>query len=152
LWVKVTGRILHLCVEDLREKTKPPEVKKMNKKQFTYGIFIGGAVGALSALLTTPFSGKYLRHQAKETTQEWIQMTKDISANLKELRSSISTLTEEGKVLIKDLLSDIKVNLKDWQESIDPNKQHLQKDIVEIQSNIEELEQKLQDKELKTED
>ena len=124
----------------------------MNKKQFTYGIFIGGAVGALSALLSTPVSGKHLREQAKETTQEWIQMTKDISANLKELKSSLTTLTEEGKMIINDLLSDIKVNLKDWQESIEPTKQHLQKDIEEIQSTIEELEQQLQDKELKTEE
>ncbi|MDQ0174787.1 YtxH domain-containing protein [Bacillus chungangensis] len=116
----------------------------MNKKSFSLGILIGGALGAAAALLYSPSSGKELRLQIKETTNEWTKIMIDLKNNANDLKDSVSKLTKEGKDIIKEISHDVKTAVNDWQKQTEPNKERLQEEVIKIQKTLEELEQKLQ--------
>ncbi|MDA7027268.1 YtxH domain-containing protein [Bacillus sp. CLL-7-23] len=81
----------------------------MNTKDFFIGTVIGGVVGALTALLLAPKSGKELRHdlgtqtavikdktdkltnQAKEKSSEYISLAKDKTSSISQLVANQST-------------------------------------------------------------
>lgn len=120
------------------------EVIRMNKKSFSLGILIGGALGAAAALLYSPSSGKELRLQIKETTNEWTKIMNDLKNNANDLKDSVTKLTKEGKDIIKEISHDVKTAVNDWQKQTEPNKERLQEEVIKIQKTLEELEQKLQ--------
>ncbi|MBS4204179.1 YtxH domain-containing protein [Lederbergia citrea] len=117
----------------------------MNKKALAYGILIGGVVGAATALLTAPLSGKELRNQVKDAKGEWIRIAQDIKEDAMEIKDSVTKLSIEGKEIIKELASDVKLAVEEWQRDIEPNKDAMREEMREIQHTIAQLEQKLQE-------
>lgn len=117
----------------------------MNKKMLTYGLFVGGAVGAAAALLYAPLSGKELRNQMKESKDEWIKVANDFKVNATELKDSVAKLSQDGKEIIKEIATDVKTAVEEWQNEIEPTKAAMQNEIKNIQTTIAELESKLQD-------
>lgn len=117
----------------------------MNKKLLTYGFIIGGAVGAATALLSAPLSGKELRSQVKETRDDWLRIANEFKENAAELKESVSSLTKDGKEIIQDLATDMKTAVAEWQQDIEPTKEAMQNEIKNIQQTISELEGKLQE-------
>ncbi|RDI47871.1 YtxH domain-containing protein [Falsibacillus pallidus] len=115
----------------------------MNKKIFSYGLLVGAAVGAVSALLTTPSSGRDLREQLQHSAEEWLEMVKDMKVNVVNLKDSVAKLSAEGKETILQLTSDIKEIVQQWQMESKPIKEQLDKEIAEIQRTIEELESEI---------
>lgn len=117
----------------------------MDKKAFAYGILVGGVVGAAAALLSAPLSGKDLRNQVKDSTNDWIKIATDIKDNAVDLKDSVAKLSKEGTEIFKDLASDVKMAVEEWQQDTDPNREALHKEMKEIQQTIARLEQKLHD-------
>lgn len=117
----------------------------MNKKMLTYGLLVGGAVGAAAALLYAPLSGKELRKQMRESKDEWIKIANEFKENATELKESVTKLSQDGKEIIKELATDVKIAVEEWQHEIEPTKEAMQTEIKNIQNTIAELESKLQE-------
>ncbi len=115
---------------------------KLNKKAFSIGLFIGGTIGAVTSLLSAPSSGKKLREELKNSTNEWIEILSELKTNANELKDSLTNLSIEGKEIVRDLSSDIKTTVEQWRNNIEPNKRQLQSELREIQQTLEDLEQK----------
>lgn len=111
----------------------------------TYGLFLGGAVGAAAALLYAPLSGKELRKQMKENKDDWIKIANELKENATELKESVTKLSKDGKEIIKELATDVKTTVEEWQHEIGPTKEAMQTEIKNIQKTIAELEDKLQE-------
>ena len=53
----------------------------------------------------TPLSGKDLRNQVKDSTNDWIKIATDIKDNAVDIKDSVAKLSKEGKEIFKDLAS-----------------------------------------------
>jgi gas vesicle protein len=85
-----------------------------NIKGFFIGFFAGGTVGALSALLTTPKSGKAFRSDIKRKSDEYFN---DADQYLADTKIKAKEYINEGKRKYAMIMNDIKskpdVMLKD---------------------------------------
>ncbi|PFG07177.1 YtxH domain-containing protein [Bacillus sp. es.034] len=115
----------------------------MNKKSLTYGLLIGGVVGGVASLLTSPLSGKEIRAQIKDKKDDWTVVIEEMKGHIGELKESIGTLSQEGKETVLQLSKDLQASFKQWQASTEPNNQRLQEEIQSIQRTIEELEKSI---------
>lgn len=115
----------------------------MNKKSLTYGLLIGGVVGGVASLLTSPSSGKEIRAQIKDKKDDWTVVIEEMKGHIGELKESIGTLSQEGKETVLQLSKDLQASFKQWQASTEPNNQRLQEEIQSIQRTIEELEKSI---------
>ncbi|MCA0149077.1 YtxH domain-containing protein [Rossellomorea vietnamensis] len=115
----------------------------MNKKSLAYGLLIGGVVGGVASLLTSPSSGKEIRAQIKDKKDDWTVVIEEMKGHIGELKESIATLSQEGKETVLQLSKDLQASFKQWQASTEPNNQRLQEEIQSIQRTIEELEKSI---------
>ncbi|MEI2663616.1 MULTISPECIES: YtxH domain-containing protein [Rossellomorea] len=115
----------------------------MNKKSLAYGLLIGGVVGGVASLLTSPSSGKEIRAQIKDKKDDWTVVIEEMKGHIGELKESIGTLSQEGKETVLQLSKDLQASFKQWQASTEPNNQRLQEEIQSIQRTIEELEKSI---------
>ncbi|MBN8192560.1 YtxH domain-containing protein [Bacillus sp. NTK074B] len=115
----------------------------MNKKSLAYGLLIGGVVGGVASLLTSPSSGKEIRAQIKDKKDDWTGVIEEMKVHISELKESIGTLSQEGKETVLQLSKDLQASFKQWQASTEPNNQRLQEEIQSIQRTIEELEKSI---------
>ncbi len=115
----------------------------MNKKSLAYGLLIGGVVGGVASLLSSPSSGKEIRAQIKEKKDDWTEVIEEMKGHISELKESIGTLSGEGKETVLQLSKDLQASFKQWQASTEPNNQRLQEEIQSIQRTIEDLEKSI---------
>ncbi len=88
----------------------------MNGKALITGILVGGVVGAATALLTAPSSGKELRTQVKESKNDWVKMATELKEDVMDIKDSVTKVSKEGKEVIKELAADVKVAVEEWQK------------------------------------
>ncbi|MFC7784840.1 MULTISPECIES: YtxH domain-containing protein [unclassified Rossellomorea] len=115
----------------------------MNKKSLAYGLLIGGVVGGVASLLTSPSSGKEIRAQIKDKKDDWTGVIEEMKLHIGELKESIGTLSQEGKETVLQLSKDLQASFKQWQASTEPNNRRLQEEIQSIQRTIEDLERSI---------
>ncbi|WP_044337787.1 YtxH domain-containing protein [Rossellomorea aquimaris] len=115
----------------------------MNKKSLAYGLLIGGVVGGVASLLTSPSSGKEIRAQIKDKKDDWSEIIDEMKVHIGELKESIGTLSQEGKETVLQLSKDLQASFKQWQASTEPNNRRLQEEIQSIQRTIEDLEKSI---------
>ena len=80
----------------------------MKGKSFLVGFLIGGAAAGISTLLTVPNSGEKTRMNMKANTDGWIKQFSEVKDSIKELQKTLSSSSLEGKVELKNFISDIK--------------------------------------------
>jgi gas vesicle protein len=78
-------------------------------KGFIFGTLIGGAIGAITALLLAPKSGKELRQDIAEKSSEIYGKASDLFNQVEsKVSSTIGTAINEGKERGKKIVSDAK--------------------------------------------
>lgn len=78
---------------------------KTGKGLLLFGLFIGGIVGAATALLTAPKSGRELRNDIRIKKDEYLD---DTSEYLEIAKTKATDLINEGKRKSEKLISDAK--------------------------------------------
>lgn len=93
----------------------------MNGKDFLLGAVVGGVLGAVTALLLAPKSGRELRsdlneqyHTISDKTQT---IASDVSKRTKELASEVSEKSQEYVGKAKDIASSVAEDIKGWKET-----------------------------------
>ncbi|SDN54218.1 YtxH domain-containing protein [Alkalicoccus daliensis] len=103
------------------------EESVMNTKDFFIGALIGGLVGASTAFLVTPKSGREIREgineQARESTTSLVDKMKDLSRSMrkdmKELTDSADYLIEDFDDLSEDIAASVRQEVEDLQRSVE---------------------------------
>ncbi|WP_243735120.1 YtxH domain-containing protein [Paenibacillus turpanensis] len=93
----------------------------MNGKDFLLGAVVGGVIGALTALLVAPKSGKELRgdiaegyRQASEKTQELAQ---NVGAKTTELASTVNAKAVEVAGKVKETANVLTEDMRSWRDA-----------------------------------
>ena len=74
-------------------------------KGFLIGFLVGGTVGAIVALLTTPKSGKELRGDIKQKSEEYLD---EADKYFTEKKNQASRIINEGKRKYTMIMNDVK--------------------------------------------
>ncbi|GAA5416704.1 hypothetical protein Pryu01_01742 [Paraliobacillus ryukyuensis] len=112
-----------------------------NGKSLLLGMLAGGAVSAVVTLLSTPKSGKELRHDAKSRGEEIVQSLDKIKAEGRLLTEQIANTSKEGAELIKELSADMKHSIENWKNTIEPHQKNIQSYLAQIEDRLKELEE-----------
>lgn len=138
--------------QELRSETheeRSKEYHQSSTKDFLLGALIGGVVGAATALLLTPKSGKEIRstfHDIKDVTlskgSELVAVAKESKAIFTNKTSSVKQIMNKEKDLSEkeEYTTEIKyVPIEPYQTS----HEELQRKLEEAQKALEQEEQKL---------
>ncbi|MDN4526581.1 YtxH domain-containing protein [Fictibacillus fluitans] len=92
--------------------------QNINSKDFIIGALVGGIVGAASALLMAPKTGKELRNDLtdqagtiKDKSTEWSSMAKDKSSNI---ARTVSEQSNQVAGKVKELSTSLRRDLNNW--------------------------------------
>jgi len=116
----------------------------MKAKSLALGLVVGGAVGAGVTLLNAPRSGKDTREHFKLQANEVKEAIEKVKVNGKLLSDQIIATSKEGAELIKDLSTDMKGSIEQWQQTIKPHQDNIEQYLKEIEARLQELEQETQ--------
>lgn len=86
------------------------------------GVIIGGAIGAIAALLLTPKSGAQMREDISNTYQTICDKTKDIAAQVgsttKDIVSQVGSTTKEVAETVKEEAANLTQHAKQSGQNI----------------------------------
>ncbi|EUJ40737.1 hypothetical protein PWEIH_03131 [Listeria weihenstephanensis FSL R9-0317] len=112
----------------------------MNTKSVLIGVLIGGITSAVTAIALAPKSGRDLRQDIMSKSGEAGVILKELAYNATDLLQSVQVLGTEGTTLLKDLSTDIKESVANWNEEMEPEKARLKEEIKDMQKTISDLE------------
>ncbi|CAM4101122.1 YtxH domain-containing protein [Listeria booriae] len=115
----------------------------MNAKSIILGALIGGIASAATAIILAPKSGRELRQDIAAKSGEAGVILKELAYNATDLLQSVQVLSTEGTTLLKDLSTDIKESVANWNEEMEPEKARLKEEIKDMQKTISDLEKTL---------
>ncbi|WP_430536602.1 YtxH domain-containing protein [Listeria rocourtiae] len=115
----------------------------MNTKSVLLGVLIGGITSAATALILAPKSGREIRQDIASKSGEASVILKELAYNATDLFQSVQVLSKEGTTLLKDLSTDIKESVANWNEEMEPEKARLKEEIKDMQKTISDLEKTL---------
>ncbi|MBC1232212.1 YtxH domain-containing protein [Listeria booriae] len=115
----------------------------MNAKSIIIGALIGGIASAATAIILAPKSGRELRQDIAAKSGEAGVILKELAYNATDLLQSVQVLSTEGTTLLKDLSTDIKESVANWNEEMEPEKARLKEEIKDMQKTISDLEKTL---------
>lgn len=114
----------------------------INSKSLLLGILAGGVISAAVTLLSTPKSGREIRADVKQRSEDIIQTMNRLRAEGIDLKEQITKTSKEGAALIKELSSDMKNSIESWRQTVEPHQKNIQKYLTQIEASLKELEEK----------
>ncbi len=115
-------------------------------KSLLLGFFVGGAVSATATLLSTPTSGRELRHNVKQQGQDLMELLDNLKRDGLRLKKQITETSKEGAALIKDLTKEMKTSVEEWKASVEPHQAKIHEYLEQIESSLKDLEEKVKSK------
>lgn len=110
---------------------------------FFTGLIVGGIVGGIATLLTTPSSGKELRANLQANRKRLDTTLQQLKNESIILKNQMKEAAIEGTQVVKEVSADIKNAINQFKQEIEPHKIELQKEIDEVEKKIKQLEQTL---------
>ncbi|MFP7168745.1 YtxH domain-containing protein [Terribacillus sp. FSL K6-0262] len=117
-----------------------------NGKSIALGILVGSTVSAAITLLTAPSSGKELRADAKQRTDEWKVTFNNLKNEGTQLKEQIARTSKEGAAMFKELSAEVKTSIESWKRTVEPHQKNIQKSLSQIEKTLKELEEKANQK------
>lgn len=114
----------------------------INSKSLLLGILAGGVISAAVTLLSTPKSGREIRADVKQRSEDIIQTMNRLRAEGIDLKEQLTKTSKEGAALIKELSSDMKSSIESWRQTVEPHQKNIQKYLTQIEASLKELEEK----------
>lgn len=111
----------------------------MSKLQsYAAGFILGAFAGSLAVLLSTPKSGKELREDFSDVRIRLKTTANELKRDTIELKNNIVKLGAVGKETIKNIGSDLKTDVINWKDEVDPSIQSLKADIEALKAKAEQ--------------
>jgi gas vesicle protein len=112
----------------------------MKGNTFLAGLVIGGIIGGITMLLSTPKSGGQLRVSIKENRQELSEKLYSLKLEAKEFLQLLEHSTKEGKEVVKKFTEDVQKTIVTWKKEIAPHQVNIHNEIQEIEETLNQLE------------
>ncbi|TCP29276.1 gas vesicle protein [Scopulibacillus darangshiensis] len=109
-------------------------------KSYAVGAAIGGVIGSVAVLLSTPKSGSEMRSDLKTKADDAKEPLKDFKSSFGGLRQQIKTIKNDGVPAIKSTVSDVAELVKTFQKEIQPHIKQIKQDVNELEKTKERLE------------
>lgn len=113
------------------------------KNHLALGLITGLIAGGVYRLLNTPRSGKENQEMAKDYLDDATYHVEDVTEKVKELKTAVSQLTNEGKTLATAFASDMDKTAKDFMYEAEPRIRRIQEKAEVLQKDVEETSEKL---------
>lgn len=108
---------------------------------FVVGVVVGGVIGSLTMLLSTPKSGSELRSAIKENSRDLSEKLFHLKNEAKDFLSLIETSTKEGTQVVKEFAEDVQKTIHEWKKEIEPHQVNIQREMKEIEETLQQLEE-----------
>ncbi|MDO4671101.1 MAG: hypothetical protein Q4A67_06485 [Aerococcus sp.] len=115
-------------------------------KPFLKGLFFGGGVFGLIALLNNPNPGETNRKKLKDWSKDTEMSLRTLTQNLKSLQNAVQELSEQGNSTLVETQKSLAGLAADFIDSSEPqmlrlknNIERLKTDLADIQEKVEEL-------------
>ncbi|WP_243296295.1 YtxH domain-containing protein [Bacillus litorisediminis] len=118
----------------------------MKLKSLVTGAIVGGIIGGVTVLLTTPSSGKVIRSSIKTETKEWSNLLKNIQEKALDVKTDVLRLISESKNAANVVQTQIRPSIEKWRHSIDPELEQFRQEMKEIQQQYKMLERSVYQK------
>src|SRR5690625_7483096 len=92
-------------------------------KSLLLGFMIGGTVSAIATLLSTPSSGRELRENIKDQSNEWKEMLTNLKDDGLRLKKQLEETSKEGVELVKNLTKEMKESIEEWKVAVEPHQE-----------------------------
>lgn len=112
-------------------------------KSLLLGFIVGGSIGAITALLNAPASGRVFRGRIKQQSLEWKEMIDSLMQDARKLKDQISRTSKEGVELINELTQEMKSSIETWNKAVEPHQANIHGYLEELEQSIKELEAKV---------
>lgn len=106
---------------------------------FLKGLFIGSIVGGITALLTTPRSGKENRDILLSYVDDTTVLVDDVSTSVNALKDAIQTLTTEGLELVNEFSEDMTDTVEEFTMQNQPRLRRIEEKAQKLTTDLEEI-------------
>ena len=107
------------------------------------GLLVGGIIGGIATLLSTPSSGKEIRSQMNMNRKQIEDLVHQLKKESKTLKVQLIQTAKEGSEVVKEVSSDLMKSIQQYQQETEPHKENIMKEIEEIDDKIKQLEKTL---------
>lgn len=111
----------------------------MKLKNTAVGFFVGLTGGALIAMLNAPKSGNELQQSLKDSSGSFKSQMNQLKVEADDVKSSFLKTKHESQEVFSDLGDEIKTMISNFQADINPNIEHLQGHVENIQNRGDEI-------------
>lgn len=111
----------------------------MKLKNTAVGFFVGLTGGALIAMLNAPKSGNELQQSLKVSSGSFKSQMNQLKVEADDVKSSFLKTKHESQEVFSDLGDEIKTMISNFQADINPNIEHLQGHVENIQNRGDEI-------------
>ncbi|MBE1554904.1 YtxH domain-containing protein [Sporosarcina limicola] len=116
----------------------------MRISTFFLGLVTGSVAAAVTVIYSTPQSGSELRSSVKSASTDMKGKFGEVKVKIAELKESITHMTKEAKENVPIAVEGIKDSIQHWQQSTEPIKERMEKEIAAIQTALEKLEKSIE--------
>jgi gas vesicle protein len=114
----------------------------LNKgNSFIVGVVVGGVIGSITMLLSTPKSGVELRTAVKENSRDLSEKLYHLKTEAKDFLSLLENSTKEGTEVVKEFAEDVQKTINVWKREIGPHQVNIQREMKEIEETLLQLEE-----------
>jgi gas vesicle protein len=106
--------------------------EKINSKDFLIGTLVGGIVGATSALLFAPKSGRDLRDNIQLQASQVLEKTNNLSHVAKEKSNEFAEYAKNKKIDLSEQSASVMEKVKEWKDTAE----ELKRDIEEVKREV----------------
>ncbi len=114
-----------------------------NNKSLVLGLIVGGVIGGMTALLSTPSSGKELRSQINLNRKQIEDLLQQLKKESKALKDQLILTAKESTEVAKEVSADLMKSIQQFQNETEPHKENIMKEIENLDHKIKQLEKTL---------
>lgn len=112
-------------------------------KAFLKGLFFGGGIFGLFALLHNPNTGAVNRKKLKDWAKETEMSTRSLTQNLKGLQNAVTELADQGNDTLLETQKSLTTLAANFIDSAEPQMLRLKNSIDRLKADLEDTEKKV---------
>ena len=118
-------------------------------KSILIGMAVGGVIGGISAPLTTPTSGRNLRHTLHNNKESFLTNIINLKEDSLNVKDQVIKASDTGKRFISTFSDELKEPFETWVTETEKSKLKIEEELRQIDQSIQKLEQTFTPKQTK---
>jgi len=120
-----------------------------NIKSMLIGMAVGSIIGGISTLLSTPSSGRDLRHTLHNNKESLLANINNLKEDSLNVKDQVIKASDTGKRFISTFSDELKEPFETWVTETEKSKLKIEEELRQIDQSIQKLEQTFTPKQTK---